>query len=82
MSTPTKMLSPEVVPVLTAMDRCDNRDCGAQAAVEVAQYKAGVKAGSLLFCGHHLNKHADALDAAGYFTASTKQTRAPEVCTS
>lgn len=68
MSTPTKMLSQETAPLLTAMDRCDNRDCGAQAKVEVARFDAGDKTGHLMFCGHHLNKHAEALDAAGYFT--------------
>lgn len=66
MSTPTKMLPQEAAPVLTAMDRCDN--CGAQAKVEVARLKAGEKADNLMFCGHHVNKHAEALDAAGYFT--------------
>lgn len=66
MSTPTKMLSQETAPLLTAMDRCDK--CGAQAKVEVARLKEGEKAGHLMFCGHHLNKHAEALDKAGYFT--------------
>ena len=34
--------------VLTANDRCDAKDCGAQAYV-----KATGVAGELLFCGHH-----------------------------
>lgn len=34
--------------VLTANDRCDARDCGAQAYV-----KATGVTGELLFCGHH-----------------------------
>lgn len=34
--------------VLSAIDRCDTRNCGAQAYVKVT----GV-AGELLFCGHH-----------------------------
>jgi hypothetical protein len=34
--------------VLTATDRCDAKDCGAQAYV-----KAEGVTGELLFCGHH-----------------------------
>lgn len=37
--------------VLTANDRCDAKECGAQAYVRVT----GVT-GELLFCGHHYNK--------------------------
>lgn len=44
---------------LTANDRCDSGDCGAQAYVEVM----GVT-GGLLFCGHHYNKIVD--NAVGY----------------
>ena len=33
---------------LTGHDRCDTRECGAQAYVRVE-----FKSGSLLFCGHH-----------------------------
>ena len=36
---------------LTALDRCDARDCGSQAYVHVK----GVL-GELFFCGHHYNK--------------------------
>lgn len=39
---------------LTANDRCDS--CGAQAYVRVT-----LPSGSLLFCGHHGNKHKDQL---------------------
>jgi hypothetical protein len=37
--------------VLTAADRCDSADCGAQAYVQVV----GVT-GDLMFCAHHYNK--------------------------
>lgn len=36
---------------ITANDRCDAKECGAQAYVKVT----GVT-GELLFCGHHYNK--------------------------
>ena len=43
--------------VLTALDRCDGKDCSAQAYVLVK----GVS-GELYFCGHHYNKtNADKL---------------------
>lgn len=45
--------------ILTAEDRCDSKECGAQAYVKVT----GVT-GSLLFCGHHYNKIVD--NAVGY----------------
>ena len=37
--------------VLTASDRCDTKDCSAQAYVKTT----GVS-GDLLFCGHHYDK--------------------------
>ena len=37
--------------VLTAVDRCDGKDCGAQAYVVVR----GIS-GELMFCSHHFNK--------------------------
>jgi len=40
--------------VLTAMDRCDGKDCSAQAYVRVK----GVT-GELDFCSHHYNKIMD-----------------------
>lgn len=40
---------------LSAADRCDG--CGAQAYVRVVL----VGGGDLLFCGHHWNRHSDAL---------------------
>ena len=43
--------------VLTANDRCDARDCGAQAYVQAK----GV-AGELFFCGHHYEKTINAND--------------------
>lgn len=42
----------------TALDRCDS--CAAQ-----ARGGALMLAGELLFCGHHLNKHKDAVEAQG-----------------
>lgn len=45
--------------ILTAEDRCDTRECGAQAYVKVT----GVS-GSLYFCSHHYNKIID--NAVGY----------------
>ena len=45
--------------LLTVNDRCDSKDCGAQAYVMVT----GVS-GSLDFCAHHYNKIMD--NAVGY----------------
>lgn len=45
--------------VLTASDRCDAKQCGAQAYVQVE----GVT-GSLLFCGHHYENNVN--NATGY----------------
>lgn len=42
--------------VLNAKDRCDKRDCGAQALVWV-----NLVSGDLLFCGHHYAKNEEAL---------------------
>lgn len=36
--------------IITALDRCDARDCGAQAYI-----KAVGVSGELFFCGHHYN---------------------------
>lgn len=44
---------------LTSADRCDSKDCGAQAYVKVI----GVS-GELTFCAHHYNKIMD--NAVGY----------------
>lgn len=41
---------------LTAHDRCDVRDCGAQALV-----RAVYVSGDLLFCGHHFAANEDAV---------------------
>ena len=45
--------------VLTATDRCDAKDCGAQAYI-----KATGVSGELLFCGHHYEKIVN--NAVGY----------------
>jgi hypothetical protein len=45
--------------VLTASDRCDSKNCNAQAYVNVS----GVT-GELFFCSHHYNKIMD--NAIGY----------------
>ncbi len=45
--------------VLTASDRCDARDCGAQAYV-----KATGVTGELFFCGHHYENVVN--NATGY----------------
>ena len=45
--------------ILTAEDRCDAKECGAQAYVKVT----GVR-GSLFLCGHHYSKIVD--NAVGY----------------
>lgn len=42
---------------LRAVDRCDQRSCGAQAFVRVVMPGGG----DLLFCGHHGRKHEVAL---------------------
>ena len=44
---------------LTANDRCDSKNCGAQAYV-----KATGVTGELLFCAHHYDKIVD--NAVGY----------------
>lgn len=47
---------------LTTLDRCDAKDCGAQAYV-----KATGVSGELLFCGHHYNKfNGEKLEAFAY----------------
>lgn len=46
---------------LTALDRCDARDCGAQARA-VAHLPGG---GRLLFCRHHAEANRSALAASG-----------------
>ncbi|WP_212989164.1 DUF7455 domain-containing protein [Actinoplanes auranticolor] len=51
----TTMLSPEIVTVPSLVDRCDS--CNAAAKAEIALSSGG----SLVFCGHHANKHADRL---------------------
>ena len=40
----------------TGHDRCDTRECGAQAYVRVE-----FKSGTLLFCGHHANDNWEKL---------------------
>jgi hypothetical protein len=45
--------------VLTALDRCDAKDCSAQAYV-----KAVGVAGELLFCNHHYERSVN--NAVGY----------------
>ncbi len=44
----------DVVPTLTAFDRCDS--CGAQAYVRVT-----LESGELLFCAHHASEFKDKL---------------------
>ena len=51
----TTMLSPEIVTVPSLVDRCDI--CSAAAKAEIALSSGG----SLAFCGHHANKHAERL---------------------
>ena len=51
----TTMLSPEIVTVPSLVDRCDS--CSAAAKAEIALSSGG----SLVFCGHHANKHAERL---------------------
>jgi hypothetical protein len=51
----TTMLSPEIVTVPSLVDRCDS--CNAAAKAEIALSSGG----SLVFCGHHANKHAGRL---------------------
>jgi hypothetical protein len=48
----TTLLTPEII-IGPVTERCDR--CGAAAKIEV-ELTAG---GSLAFCGHHANKHAD-----------------------
>lgn len=60
---PSPPPAPEYVfPNLTHADRCDTRDCSAQAYVRVVS-----PAGSdLLFCGHHLTTHEESLSNTGF----------------
>jgi len=51
----TILLSPEIVTVPSLVDRCDS--CNAAAKAEIALSSGG----SLVFCGHHANKHAERL---------------------
>ena len=46
---------------LTKMDRCDSKDCPAQAFVLVKFIT-----GELLFCGHHYNKYEASLIKDSY----------------
>jgi hypothetical protein len=66
--------------MFTAHDRCDQ--CGAQALARVVRTVVPAtleeveftppKLQELLFCGHHMNKHAEALTAQG-FTVKARQ---------
>lgn len=47
---------------LTAADRCDCRDCGAQAFVRAW---INTEKSCLLYCGHHWRENAAAFKAAG-----------------
>lgn len=51
----TSTLSPETVSAGSLTERCDS--CGAAAKMELTLSTGG----SLAFCGHHANKHADRL---------------------
>lgn len=51
----TSLLSPEIITADSLTERCDS--CGAAAKAELT-LAAG---GSLAFCGHHANKHAQRL---------------------
>ncbi|WP_067508811.1 hypothetical protein [Actinoplanes sp. TFC3] len=51
----TSLLSPEIVTADSLTERCDS--CNAAARVEIALASGG----SLAFCGHHANKHAERL---------------------
>jgi hypothetical protein len=53
----TSLLSPEIVTAGSLTERCDS--CAAAAKIELT-LAAG---GTLAFCGHHANKHADRLAA-------------------
>ena len=49
---------------LRPADRCDTRDCGAQAHVRMALGFSVID-----FCGHHHAAHRDALTAQGFAVA-------------
>ena len=51
----TSLLSPEIVTAASLTERCDS--CGAAARLELALTSGG----TLAFCGHHANKHAERL---------------------
>lgn len=51
---------------LNAHDRCD-ADCPAQALTRVINVHLHV----LQFCGHHLNRYSEGLDAQGFTTVAT-----------
>jgi len=50
-------MSPDPSAPLTAHDRCDHRDCSAQAYVRFTLRSGG----DLIFCAHHANSHRDAI---------------------
>lgn len=53
-------------PALTALDRCDR--CSAAAVHRAVLYgEDDLVIGSLMFCGHHLRNHADALLDQGFW---------------
>ncbi len=54
-----------IIPPLTALDRCDHRDCGAQAYVAVLMRPENDA--PLLFCGHHFRAVEPSLLAAQPF---------------
>ncbi len=58
--------------ILTARDRCD-QGCGAAAKVLVKGLE-----GELLFCGHHYNKHEEALASWAYETVDERHLLPPK----
>lgn len=58
---PAHPLEPADLAPLSAADRCDSRDCGAQAYVRV-HLETGLE---LVFCGHHGRALIPVLEAQG-----------------
>ncbi len=57
---------------LTVSDRCDGKQCGAQAFVRVQtmlETLEDIILGELDFCAHHYNKNADELFLQGFTVA-------------
>lgn len=61
-----------VAVTLNRLDRCDSCPAAAQSIAARPDVAAG-----LLFCGHHLNRHREALEAQGFIVLESALGAAP-----